>query len=952
MMVIAASALALTACGDSTASYSLSGAISGLSAGGLVLVNNGVTVTPSSGATSFVAATVFQTGQTYAVTVQTQPTGLVCSVANGAGTFTNADVSNITVTCVPTYTLGGTISGLAEDGLVLADNGETLSVDSSAGTFMFATRSTSSTEYAVTVATQPVGVTCSVANATGAIGTANVNNVVVTCSNQAYALGGSISGLNGSGLVLANGTDQLAISSGATTFTLPAPVAHGSSYTITVATQPQGVTCSVPSSTGTMGTEAVANIAVVCSDQPYTLGGTVSGLTVAGLVLANGADTVQVPLNAASFMLPAVAYSKSYSVTVATQPAGLTCSVSNGSGTMPAANFATVAVVCNHNAYALGGSISGLANSGLVLTDGTDTVNVASNATSFTLPTSVAFDSHYQVSIASQPANSMCSVSNGSGAMPASNVSNVTVTCAVTAYTLGGQITGGTLTASGLVLSDGTDRLMVAANAAVFSMPTGVAIGAHYSVAIAAQPAGLLCALTNDSGTMPSADVSNVQVNCTAREWTWINGSNMIGNEGSSGTMGVASSTNAPAERDSSMNWTDHNGRLWLFGGGDQYSGRGGLNDLWMFDPGTGLWTWMKGPVTSNGVGSYGTKGVAAPANVPPARDSGTTWVDSAGHLWLFGGASGSPGISGYYNDLWMYDIATNNWTWVGGPSTPNDPGSAGTRGVAAVGNLPSSREFGLGWTDSTGHFWLFGGNIPGTGNVGLTASDLWMYDPASGDWTWVNGAITTTADVATVYGVKGVASATNTPGARRGSATWADSSGHLWLFGGNVYDSVEQRGNFADLWVYDMTSDQWTWVGGANTLDTAGTNGALGVAAPSNTPGARGQMGFWTDHSGRFWMFGGSGEGGNASAGGGWLSDLWMFDPATREWTWVNGPSDPSNNGGVYGTQGVSAPGNVPGGRVFPLGWVDGNGSFWLFGGYGADSNGYHFDLNDLWRF
>ena len=83
-MVIAASALALTACGDSTASYSLSGAISGLSADGLVLVNNGVTVTPSSGATSFVAATVFQTGQTYAVTVQTQPTGLVCSVADGA----------------------------------------------------------------------------------------------------------------------------------------------------------------------------------------------------------------------------------------------------------------------------------------------------------------------------------------------------------------------------------------------------------------------------------------------------------------------------------------------------------------------------------------------------------------------------------------------------------------------------------------------------------------------------------------------------------------------------------------------------------------------------------------------------------------------------------------------------------------------------------------------------
>jgi hypothetical protein len=47
-----------------------------------------------------------------------------------------------------------------------------------------------------------------------------------------------------------------------------------------------------------------------------------------------------------------------------------------------------------------------------------------------------------------------------------------------------------------------------------------------------------------------------------------------------------------------------------------------------------------------------------------------------------------------------------------------------------------------------------------------------------------------------------------------------------------------------------------------------------------------------------------------------------------------------------------VAAAGNLPGGRVFPLSWVDGSGGLWMFGGYGADVNGAHYDLNDLWKF
>jgi hypothetical protein len=849
------------------------------------------------------------------------------------------------------FSLGGTISGLTGTGLVLANGSETLSVAAGAGTFEFSMRFLSSTTYAVMVQHTPTGLTCSVAAGTGTFVTANVNNVVVTCSDRAYPIGGTLHGLNGAGLVLANGTDKLSVPSGATSFKMPTPVAYTSSYAITVAMQPRGLSCSVQNGAGTMGSAAVNAVAVTCSDQPYTLGGTVSGLTVAGLVLANGNDTVQVPADASTFTLPtAVAFTGNYSVTVATQPTGLTCSVSDSSGSMPAANVSSVAVVCSAKAYTLSGSISGLANAGLMLTDGIDSVNIPANTTSFTFPTAVAFRSNYHVAVGTQPTDSLCTVSNATGPMPAANVTNVAVTCAVTAYTLGGSISAGTLTATGLVLTDGTDYLAVAANAGVFSMPTGVAIDAPYSVTVAAQAAGLICTVSDGAGTMPAEDFNGVQVTCAAREWTWEAGSNsVLTATGIYGTRGVAASGNTPSQRDSEMNWTDQSGRLWLFGGSDQGLRPGDLNDLWMYDPTTGLWTWESGSSTGGDSGSYGTKGVAAAGNTPPSRHSGVTWVDSSGHLWLFGGFNDT-NLAGCLNDLWMYDIATNEWTWVGGPAVGNDPGSVGMQGVAAAGNLPSSRVGAMAWTDSAGHFWLYGGNIPGGG--GLTASDLWMYDPTSALWTWVNGSTAATADVTAVFGTQGVAAAGNTPGSRQGAATWADNSGHLWLFGGSVYDSSEQLGVFADLWSYDPASNQWTWVGGANGQNATGINGGQGIAASGNTPGGRTEAGFWTDHSGRFWLFGGSGYGADSAAGGGWLSDLWMFNPTTQQWTWVNGPGDPSNNAGVYGTEGMPAPNNVPGGRVLPVGWVDSTGSFWMFGGYGGDSNGYHFDMNDLWKF
>lgn len=415
---------------------------------------------------------------------------------------------------VPTYKLGGTVSGLRGSGLVLANGTQMLEVSAGAVSFNFGSVLTSGTSYKVMVQTQPAGQSCTIANGSGAAMGAGVSNVVVTCSQLASGLGGKLSGLTVSGLVLANGSDTLSVPADATTFTMPTPVATGSSYAVTVQTQPTGESCAVTAGTGTMPASAVATVAVSCTDQPFNLGGSITGLTAGGLVLGNGTDVRTVASGATSFTMPMkVAYGAAFAVLVETQPTGLTCTVSNGSGNMPASNVTQVAVTCADRSYALGGGVSGLSANGLVLANGSDTLAVPAGAVSFTMPMSVAFGSSYAVTVQAQPAGLRCTVSSGTGTMPANNVIGVNVVCGVT-YTVGGSITG--LTSSGLVLINGSDVLTVAANAASFTMPTGAASGSTYAVTVQTQPSGQLCTVGNGSGTVAGSDVNSVQVNCGA----------------------------------------------------------------------------------------------------------------------------------------------------------------------------------------------------------------------------------------------------------------------------------------------------------------------------------------------------------------------------------------------------------------------------------------------------
>jgi hypothetical protein len=334
-------------------------------------------------------------------------------------------------------------------------------------------------------------------------------------------------------------------------------------------------------------------------------------------------------------------------------------------------------------------------------------------------------------------------------------------------------------------------------------------------------------------------------------------------------------------------------------------------------------------------------------------------WRDAVGNFWLFGGIGTQDGLG--LNDLWEY--GDSEWTWVGGSELTTQPGVYGTLGVPAPGNVPGVRHLAASWTDASGNFWLFGGmGIDSTGK-GATLNDLWKYDPATNMWAWMGGLNTVSvcnvggnAACPGVYGTQGIPAPDNGPGSRFDAASWTDSCGDLWLFGGSGFDSLGNGGNLNDLWTY--SGGEWTWMSGANIVDQNGTYGAPGTPDPGNVPGSRAGAVAWTDKSGNLWLFGGCGADVNGVASqetdSCWLNDLWKYNPATNTWTWVGG-SNVVGQPGVYGTQGTPAPANIPGGRDSALTWTDAQGNSWLFGGEGLDSSTnpeVYGDLNDLWKY
>lgn len=717
----------------------------------------------------------------------------------------------------------------------------------------------------------------------------------------------------------------------------------------------------------------------------FTIGGTVTGLSGTGLTLQdNGGDNLTVTGSSFTFAT-ALASGAAYDVTISTQPSNPAqiCTATNNTGTVGSANVTNVEVTCKTPNISVGGTVTGLIGTGLVLQDnGSSNLTVTANGT-FTFQSLLLSDSAYNVTIQTQPTapTQNCIVNNASGTTGTTNITNVEVVCPVPTYSVGGSVVGLLGNGGGMELQDNSgDDLTVTGNGS-FTFDTPISYGGAYNVTIFAEPTTQtqICDVFGAAGTV-SATVNNVVVDCGHNDWTWITGANTQNGAGSATPPGAGNQdTETPGARYGQATWTDPSGNLWMFSGyGYSYDSSIKpdplyLDELWEYNAapqynclvpnclptGGAGWSLVQ-PATPNT--GAGTSPIASPA--PDARTGATTWTDSSGNLWLFGGQDGEGGNVplGLVNDLWEFVPSSKTWTLVSGSTTFDQAGSYGT--TASPSNVPGARWGADSWVDSSGNFWIFGGQgFDSNGTKGLL-NDLWEFQTTGGlnEWIWVGGS--EFADQNGNYGTMGHASGSNMPGGRQAAASWKDSSGNFWLFGGNGLDKTgTPNGILNDLWEFNVSTKQWTWIGpsGSDAANQHGVYGTQSVAAATNFPGSRQWAAAWTDHNGNLWLYGGHGL---DSTGTGYLNDLWEYTlvptsayPTANQWTWVKG-ANTSNNAGVYGNASVPFYVDNPGSREEMGYWItfDPNNTnlLWIFGGQGYDStsssgNGY---LNDLWRY
>jgi uncharacterized repeat protein (TIGR03803 family) len=163
--------------------------------------------------------------------------------------------------------------------------------------------------------------------------------------------------------------------------------------------------------------------------------------------------------------------------------------------------------------YSIGGTVSGLPDGTQLslLDNGANAQSITSNGP-FTLTEKLSAGSAYSVTLGAKPTGYRCNVTGGAGTMPASNITDVAIACTQVSVTVSGSITG--LNADGLAITSGHDTLQIPANATTFTLPTAVAGGTLYNIAVSHIPTAVHCDVSNASGTADDTPVDNVRISC------------------------------------------------------------------------------------------------------------------------------------------------------------------------------------------------------------------------------------------------------------------------------------------------------------------------------------------------------------------------------------------------------------------------------------------------------
>lgn len=353
------------------------------------------------------------------------------------------------------------------------------------------------------------------------------------------------------------------------------------------------------------------------------------------------------------------------------------------------------------------------------------------------------------------------------------------------------------------------------------------------------------------------------------------------------------------------------------------------------------------------------------PQAYPGSRYGAASWLDSNTTVWIFGGKGyGIKKLTSAHipvmDELWSFDIKKRHWNY---HPFDNETGnkqkpppcfgcvSCSYKNKAVMVGLsstfvfdmerkswtvlpnhtasPPPRSHAAHWCDTErGVLWLFGGE---TSNRKL--DDFWKFSFKDLQWKEI----------------KPKNNKSVVPAKCSKASTWMHPSGLLYMFGGSC-----PGGPSSYFWSYSPGTLQWTKLSGTTgSTKCAGKYGKMGIASIKNHPGCRVGASSWIDRDGNLWMFGGSGFDNFSTtvfATTGLLSDFWMYNASSHQWTWIGGLS---RGEGVpfFGKKGKADPRNIPGPRDNAVSFSYDN-QLWLFGGGGHDVKQRDGILNDLWMY
>jgi hypothetical protein len=243
------------------------------------------------------------------------------------------------------------------------------------------------------------------------------------------------------------------------------------------------------------------------------VGGVVAGLSGTVVLQLNGAQDLTVSSNGPFSFPNALTRGTPYAVTVRSPPAGQTCDIFSGLGTV-AGTVTDVRVDCTTNSFAVSGNVAGMTGTVVLQLNGTQNLSLTANGT-FLFATQLPYGTPYSVTVLAQPTGQLCSVSAGTGTIVAA-VSNVQVDCTtlpVSTKTVGGSASG--IVGTGLTISlNGSSTLPLDADGN-FTFLAGVPQGTSYLVTIIQQPSNpaQACLISGGSG-IATADVTSVRITC------------------------------------------------------------------------------------------------------------------------------------------------------------------------------------------------------------------------------------------------------------------------------------------------------------------------------------------------------------------------------------------------------------------------------------------------------